>query len=260
MNVLKLGARGNEVIQLQLLLNGHLSPQIKLKNDGVFGKETEKAVKAFQKKKGMAQDGIVGLNTWRGLGATQNSKPQPERPQKTIGAPWYDIAVAEIGVKELLGKNSNNKRIIEYHSTTTLGAKTDEVPWCSSFVNWVIKQSGFDGTNNALAKSWETWGTAANAPRKGDIVVIKRKNKSSDPGTGSATGYHVGFYVTSNSVAISILGGNQDNQVKKSSFMLRSYDIVAYRRPISANIGVPLNIRSILQSYALNLLNSFRLY
>lgn len=250
MNALKLGARGNEVIQLQLLLNGHLSPQIKLKNDGVFGKDTEKAVKAFQKKKGMAQDGIVGLNTWRALGAKQDSTPQPESAGKTFGAPWYDIAVAEIGVRELLGKINNNKRIIEYHSTTTLGAKTDEVPWCSSFVNWVIKQSGFDGTNNALARSWTTWGTADNVPRKGDIVVIKRKNKDSDPGTGSATGYHVGFYVTSNSAAISILGGNQDNQVKKSSFMLRSYDIVTYRRPPSAIVGVPLNVESVLQSYA----------
>lgn len=250
MNTLKLGSRGNEVIQLQLLLNGHLSPQIKLKNDGIFGKNTVRAVKAFQKNKKLTQDGTVGPNTWRALGAKQNPTPPLESSQKTLGAPWHDIAVAEIGVKEILGKDSNNNRILEYHSTTTLGAKTDEVPWCSSFVNWVIKQSGFEGTNNALARSWATWGSAISTPRKGDIVVIKRKNKDSDTRTGSATGYHVGFYIISNSAVISILGGNQDNQVKKSNFMLRSYDIIAYRRPLSAIIGVPLNVKSMLQSYA----------
>lgn len=250
MSTLKFGSKGNEVIQLQILLNGHLGPQIKLKNDGDFGKNTENVVKAFQKKKGLKQDGVVGPITWRALGAKKTSTSKADGTQKTLGAPWYDIALAEIGVKEILGPEKNNKRIVEYHSTTTLGAKIDEVPWCSSFVNWVIKQSGFEGTNNALAKSWTTWGTEIKTPHKGDIVVIKRKNYGSDKSTGSSTGYHVGFYVTSNSAVISILGGNQDNQVKKSNFMLRSYDVIAYRRPLVAILGVPLTIKSMMLSYA----------
>ena len=32
-----------------------------------------------------------------------------------------------------------NRRIIEYHSTTTLRATDDETPRCSSFVKWVMK-------------------------------------------------------------------------------------------------------------------------
>ena len=35
--------------------------------DGIFGDETEKAVKAFQKKKGLVVDGIVGVKTWKKL-------------------------------------------------------------------------------------------------------------------------------------------------------------------------------------------------
>jgi peptidoglycan hydrolase-like protein with peptidoglycan-binding domain len=36
--------------------------------DGVFGAITEDAVKAFQKKCGLAQDGVVGVGTWPRLG------------------------------------------------------------------------------------------------------------------------------------------------------------------------------------------------
>lgn len=33
--------------------------------DGLFGKDTKKAVIAYQKKKGLTADGVVGLNTWK---------------------------------------------------------------------------------------------------------------------------------------------------------------------------------------------------
>jgi hypothetical protein len=46
----------------------------------------------------------------------------------------YEIAKAELGTTEVPG-TQNNPRILEYHATTTLKATTDEVPWCSSFVN-----------------------------------------------------------------------------------------------------------------------------
>lgn len=242
MIVLREGSYGQDVVKLQLILNGFLNPEIKLKNDGHFGKLTEDAVKIFQKKKGLSIDGIVGLNTWNALvGSGAISTNKIDLSPSTGGAPWYDIAVAEIGVKELAGPAMNNKRILEYHKTTSLNVKNDEVPWCSSFVNWVMIQAGIEGTNNALAKSWVTWGQATKVPSKGDVIVIKKKNETSDAATGSYSGYHVGFFVEANIAAIVILGGNQRDQVKESAFPRQKYEVVAYRRPFTRFIGVPLS-------------------
>lgn len=50
----------------------------------------------------------------------------------------YRIAKQYTGkVEEIPGRNHNDM-IIEFHATTELAANTDEVPWCSSFVNWAI--------------------------------------------------------------------------------------------------------------------------
>ena len=247
MQTLQFGVSGNDVIKLQILLNGYLGAIMKVKNDGHFGKRTEEAVIKFQKMKNLVIDGIVGSKTWSALLGNGEMNIQPRRSTESVrNAPWFDIAQAEMGVKEILGTTQNNHRILEYHATTSLGAKTDEVPWCSSFVNWVMNQAGIEGTNDALAKSWLDWGVSVQKPMKGDLVVIKRIDKDTDKHTGSSTGYHVGFYVTSNNLVITLLGGNQGNSVKKSNFMLRSYEIVGCRRPISHALRVPLHSDSML--------------
>jgi uncharacterized protein (TIGR02594 family) len=144
---------------------------------------------------------------------------------------WLEIAEGEIGQKEVVG--GENARILEYHSTTTLHANEDEVPWCSSFVNWCLKQAGIEGTNNALAKSWMTWGIGIEIPTVGCICVIHKKSQTGlDMSTGSSTGYHVAFWLMEKDGRVHLLGGNQSDQVKMSSFGLGTYEIVAYRVPI----------------------------
>jgi len=56
---LKVGSKGKDVERIQRAL--------KIKVDGVFGKQTEAAVKAYQKRKGLVVDGIVGSQTWNML-------------------------------------------------------------------------------------------------------------------------------------------------------------------------------------------------
>jgi chitosanase len=67
-NILKLTnplMRGNEVRKLQEALR---NAGIRVGTDGVFGPDTERAVKEFQLSRGMTADGIVGPATTRALG------------------------------------------------------------------------------------------------------------------------------------------------------------------------------------------------
>jgi peptidoglycan hydrolase-like protein with peptidoglycan-binding domain len=63
--ILRNGSRGEAVRQLQVALQetGHNPGAI----DGVFGAQTEAAVKAFQRDRGISADGVVGPITWRNI-------------------------------------------------------------------------------------------------------------------------------------------------------------------------------------------------
>lgn len=63
--ILKQGTRGNYVCIMQDDLNtlGYVTGGL----DGVFGGQTQNAVKSYQKSRGLVIDGIVGCNTWRSL-------------------------------------------------------------------------------------------------------------------------------------------------------------------------------------------------
>jgi hypothetical protein len=64
---LKKGAKGDSVKAMQLLLIGYGYKLPIYGADSDFGSETEKAVRAFQKDKGLSVDAICGPNTWEKL-------------------------------------------------------------------------------------------------------------------------------------------------------------------------------------------------
>src|SRR6266404_6029877 len=118
--------------------------------------------------------------------------------------PWMQYALQEYGTKEITGKK-NNPRILLYHSVAG-GAKDDETAWCSAFVNWCVKQAGFEGTGRANARSWVTYGNQClAAPVCGAITVFSRPPK--------AWQGHVSFYVGETGKKILVLGGNQGKKV-----------------------------------------------
>lgn len=67
LNQLEQGVTGDSVKALQILLTGYGRSCGKYGIDGDFGSDTLKAVKAYQKAKGLSDDGVVGPATWAKL-------------------------------------------------------------------------------------------------------------------------------------------------------------------------------------------------
>ena len=133
-----------------------------------------------------------------------NTKNQCKCPS----AQWMKIAKKEIGTKEIHGKR-HNPRVLEYHSVSG-GFSTDEVPWCGSFVNWVMKQSGYKTVSYpARAKSWKNFGKKAKKLVYGAIGIKSRKG-----------GGHVAFVVgqSKDGKYLYMLGGNQHDSVNISKY------------------------------------------
>ena len=67
----KYGSRGEEVRQIQTKLKrwGYYNGNV----DGIYGSETQEAVRYFQRKNGLTVDGIAGPNTLKAMGIYSSS-------------------------------------------------------------------------------------------------------------------------------------------------------------------------------------------
>ncbi len=77
---IKYGSSGDDVKKLQKELN---KQGYKLDVDGKFGSKTQSAVKDYQKKKGLAVDGVVGKNTWGSLTANKKNTKTTKKTQSS---------------------------------------------------------------------------------------------------------------------------------------------------------------------------------
>lgn len=171
--------------------------------DGIWGRRTEAAVKAFQRSKGLVADGIVGPVTWKALFGDAEEQAVADNP----AIPWFQEARRLIGVREKVGPGSNPV-LIDWADKAGIDYDSDDIPWCGLFVAHCISAtlSGESLPGNPLgARAWQRLGAAG--PRTlGAVLVFWR---------GSRDGWlgHVGFYAGEDSSAYHVLGGNQGDAV-----------------------------------------------
>lgn len=205
-----------------------------------FDDRTLKAVMSFQKAHKLKVDGEVGPLTLKAL----DLKPKPSDKNIALNPlkPWLSIAQSQIGIKENTGwwLWSDNRRIVEYHQTTSGKATNAKMPWCAAFVNWTLKKSGRKGLDSAAAKDWLKFDDPVTTPEPGDIVIVrtvaaeKAEEQDKQDRRKTREGYHVGFYISGNNSHVRILGGNQSDQVKESNYLFTgkdAYVVKGYRRP-----------------------------
>lgn len=77
-SLLQIGSTGLEVVTAQKLLT---EAGFSIEADGVFGSETDKATRKFQKSKGLDVDGKIGNDTWAAL-----TKPEPDTGPKKVAS------------------------------------------------------------------------------------------------------------------------------------------------------------------------------
>ena len=137
----------------------------------------------------------------------------------------YEAAKKDITLdwSEHKGKGTNPLIAECYKAVDGLGnpemIDDDWTSWCSCYMNKKIQDAGGKGTRNALARSWLNWGKELKTPKEGCITILKRGN--------STWQGHVGFFVKETENTVTLLGGNQGNDVKLSTFLKSS--VLGYR-------------------------------
>lgn len=193
------GDKGKHVGVLQEALVKH-GADISIDED--FGSITKKAISVFQKSKGSAGSGRVGLKTieWLGLVIKKSKEPvhipgSPKYPSKhpfhprfedQLPAPYthlhpFDVTLSVVGEKEIPGKKHNPFIAHLHEHSLKLGHHSegadysDETPHCSSGLNWAADMSGCEKSDNALASSWGRKSGKHYKQRTGDWVEVGDK-------------------------------------------------------------------------------------
>lgn len=172
--------------------------------DGVWGRRTASAVRAFQLSRGLQVDGVVGPVTAKALFGVA---PVITNPLEDVSLVWFQEAWRLRGVKERPGVESN-PAILQWATAEGIPYAGDDIPWCGLFVAHCI---GSTLTQEPLpnsplsARAWLKFGAQCTA-RAGAITVFWR---------GSPDGWsgHVGFYAGEDKDAYHVLGGNQSDAV-----------------------------------------------
>ena len=179
--------------------------------DGVPGRETIAAVRAFQAKAGLVVDGIAGPKTVAALNAAVPVSPAlPQLDAGDIVPPWIENIRQRIGLQE----RRDNKALRQYLDSdgSTIGDPA-KIPWCGDLV-----QTGFALTlpaevlpaNPFYALNWADWGVPV---PKGMVPLGAVGTKKRVDDHGHLVGGHVFEVVGHDETHFHALGGNQSNSI-----------------------------------------------
>lgn len=167
-----------------------------------------------------------------------NLPPEYQWLAKLRGLPnTIKLALAELGVKEVVGRGSNRTIIGWRDELNQAGAKVagysdDDIPWCGLFAAIIafrrLKNAAEVVKEPLWALNWAKYGVKSPAASIGDVLVFKRPS-----------GGHVGFYVAEDATAYHVLGGNQGNTV--SIARIAKNRCIAARRP--PYVAVPAAVK-----------------
>ena len=65
-----------------------------------------------------------------------------------------DLALTQIGIAEIPGKQHNPAILKYFKEIGHEWVDNDETAWCSAFVNWCCKMTGYEYTGKLNARSW----------------------------------------------------------------------------------------------------------
>lgn len=249
--VLRMGSSGSAVRDLQqrLLQAGYNPGPI----DGIFGSQTDRAVRAYQQARGLSIDGIVGPQTWAALSGGKSSTPSPGSwsPQPISGGSLRS-RIAQVAMQEWQrwGNGSINESDPRMRSTledywrvatrSVPGTASwwSAIPWSAVFISWVMAKAGA-GSNFSYGSAHTTYVAAAKrnrlagnsnpfktyridevAPQVGDLVCQERENSGvsyDNVDDGNFRASHSDIVVEALPGKLTVIGGNVSNTVGRKT-------------------------------------------
>lgn len=204
--------------------------------DGIRGRMTIAAVKAFQRHHGLTVDGVVGRETSARLFGTSTGE-RVEQFAIPMTMPWLQEAFNLLGTDEVPGQGSN-QAILGWADNLEIDFDGDDIPWCGLFVAHCLGSQLPEEPLVGIplrARAWEPFGRECVPPQPGALMVFWRQSQASGKG-------HVGFYWgedQENGGNYHVLGGNQGDAVTIRRFPKRRFLTARWPITCPAPLGSP---------------------
>ncbi len=179
----------------------YIQKKLKIKADGIYGKNTRKAVMRFQFRKRIKANGIVGLKTWRKLGFSKSSWYSLDRYVYPVRTNFYttkseyietmiNTAYKYKGTRYVIGAAGKRKTGVDcsglvMQSLYSIGIN----PYPVSVIRHT--KPGYEYESRNLWKHKKIMKVAYKNRKRGDLIFYKNKN---------GTIIHVAIYLGSNKV------------------------------------------------------------